>query len=53
MILHTYNRFPVVLDHGQAVCYLTMQMAMNIWISEPGLQYVALGYGDPKRIRKR
>ena len=32
VVLHTYNRFPVVLDKGEGV-YLTDTEGKNIWIS--------------------
>ena len=36
-ILHTYNRFPVVFDHGDG-CYLMIQRAKNILILQPELR---------------
>ena len=40
-IIHTYNRFPVVLDHGDGV-YLYDVKAKSILTSQPGLLYVRL-----------
>lgn len=34
-VLHTYNRYPVVLDRGEGV-YLYDTEGKNIWILRPG-----------------
>ena len=41
-IIHTYNRFPVVLDHGDGV-YLYDAEVKSILTLQPGLLY-AFGY---------
>lgn len=33
-LLHTYNRFSLVLDHGEAYTY-TIQTKKRIWILQP------------------
>ena len=40
-IIHTYNRFPVVLDHGDGV-YLYDVEGKSILTSQLGLLYVRL-----------
>ena len=40
-LVHTYNRFPVVLDHGEGV-YLYDTEGKNIWILRQELRYVDL-----------
>lgn len=35
-VLHTYNRFPLVLERGKEPIYM-MWRERNIWISEPVL----------------
>ena len=39
-LVHTYNRFPVVLDHGEGV-YL-YDTERSIWILQQELRYVDL-----------
>ena len=36
-LIHVYNRFPVVLDHGK-VCISMMRTERNIWILPRGLR---------------
>ena len=38
-LLHTYNRFSLVLDHGEGVIF-TIQTKKRIWISQPESPYV-------------
>lgn len=38
-LLHTYNRFSLVLDHGEGV-YLYDTEKKRIWISQPESPYV-------------
>lgn len=38
-LLHTYNRFSLVLDHGEGV-YLYDTDKKSIWISQPESPYV-------------
>lgn len=38
-LIHTYNRYQIVLDKGDGVHYTT-QTARNIWISVPVLPYL-------------
>ena len=38
-LLHTYNRFSLVLDHGEAYTF-TIQTKKRIWISQPESPYV-------------
>lgn len=38
-ILKTYNRYPVVLDHGDGA-YLYDPEGRNIWISQQVMQYL-------------
>lgn len=38
-ILKTYNRYPVVLDHGDGA-YLYDRKERNIWISQQDMQYL-------------
>lgn len=40
-LVHTYNRFPVVLDHGEGV-YLYDTEERSIWILRQELRYVDL-----------
>lgn len=40
-LLHVYNRFPIVLDHGEDV-YLYDAEGKNIWILLQELQFVVL-----------
>lgn len=36
-LLHTYNQFPVVLDHGEVhICMI--QKERNIWILQPDMR---------------
>ena len=44
-ILHTYNRYPVVLDHGQGV-YLYDTEGKKYLDFAAGIAVQALGYGD-------
>lgn len=46
-ILHTYNRFPVVLDHGKGV-YLYDTEGKKYLDFAAGIAVQALGYGDPE-----
>lgn len=36
-LLHTYNQFPVVLDHGEGA-YLYDTEGRNIWILQPDMR---------------
>ena len=40
-LVHTYNRFPVVLDHGEGVIFM-IQKERSIWILRQELRYVDL-----------
>ena len=37
-MLHTYNRFPVVLEKGEGVYLSMIRMEKNIWILRQGLR---------------
>ena len=45
-ILHTYNRYPIVLDHGEGV-YLYDTEGKQYLDFAAGIAVQALGYGDP------
>ncbi len=44
-ILHTYNRFPVVLDHGEGVYLFDIEGNKYLDFAA-GIAVQALGYGD-------
>ncbi|SKB59700.1 acetylornithine/N-succinyldiaminopimelate aminotransferase [Lachnospiraceae bacterium] len=46
-LLHTYNRFPIVLDHGEGV-YLTDVDGKKYLDFASGIAVFALGYNDPE-----
>ena len=46
VILHTYNRFPVVLDHGKGVRLYDVEGKEYLDFGA-GIAVCALGYGDP------
>ena len=54
VVLHTYNRFPVVLDHGEGV-YLYDTEGKAYLDFGAGIAVCALGYGDEayKEVLKR
>ncbi len=39
-LLHTYNRFSLVLDHGEGVYLYDTDKKKRIWISQPESPYV-------------
>ena len=41
-LLHTYNRYPLALDHGDGVYLYDTDQERNIWISLPESQYSLL-----------
>ena len=45
-VLHTYNRFPVVFDHGQGV-HLYDAEGKEYLDFGAGIAVFALGYGNP------
>ena len=45
-ILHTYNRFSLVLDHGEGVYLYMIQTEKNIWIFAACIAVQAFGYGN-------
>ena len=46
VVLHTYNRFPVVLDHGKGVRLYDVDGNEYLDFGA-GIAVCALGYGDP------
>ena len=40
-LVHTYNRFPVVCDHGEVFIFM-IQKERSIWILRQELRYVDL-----------